>query len=149
MLSTGISAQEVVDPEDLRLVEDRAHGIAELDRRLQVCAERLLDDDTGTATGQAGRAEHSDHRRERGRRHREVKEAAHLAADLLLGARDLVLQGPVIVGIGRSKGQVLLELGPAVDLAVRLADAEILRGLLGVRPELLVAQGERGRMTTR
>ena len=35
-------AQEVVDPEDLRLVEGLVHEVVELDRAVQVGAERLL-----------------------------------------------------------------------------------------------------------
>ena len=67
-------AEEVVDPEDLRLVEDRVHGLAELDRGLAVGAERLLDDHPRLVAGQAGVAEHADHGRERRRRDGEVEE---------------------------------------------------------------------------
>ena len=48
-------AQEVVDAEHLRLIEDRMHGYVQRARRFEVRAERLLDDHPG-ALGQPGRA---------------------------------------------------------------------------------------------
>ena len=85
-------AQEVVDPEDLRLVEDRVHRLVQLAGGLQVGAERLLDDDPGVAGGQARRAEHAHHRGERGGRHGQVEQPPGRAADLLFRPLDRRLQ---------------------------------------------------------
>ena len=92
-------AEEVVDPEDVRLAEDRVDGRVELLRGREIGAERLLDDDA-RALGKARVAEHRHGRGERRRRDGEVIDAARLAADrplrLLHGPDEL--RGVVCVG---------------------------------------------------
>ena len=47
-------AEEVVDPEDLRVVERPVEGVVELDGRVVVVAERLLEDHPGLGSVQVG-----------------------------------------------------------------------------------------------
>ncbi len=73
-------AQEVVDPEDLRLVEDLVHLAVEGDGGREVGAERLLHDDPGPLH-QAGLVELVDHVERRLGRDREVVQEAYVALD--------------------------------------------------------------------
>ena len=67
-------AEEVVDPEDLLLAEDRVQARVERLRRVDVGAERLLEDHLRAARGQPGVADRADDRVHRRRRDRQVEQ---------------------------------------------------------------------------
>jgi hypothetical protein len=80
-------AEEVVDPEDLRLVEDRVHGVVQGAGGGQVRAERLFDNDPGSRD-QARGPEHSHGWHEGDRRDSEVEQPPRGAAELPFGGLD-------------------------------------------------------------
>ena len=99
--------QEVVDPEQLRLVEIGVHLRRELARRLEVVAERLLDHDAGVLQ-QPGFGEPLDHGPEQERRDLEVEHRAALARE----RRGQALEGG---GVAEVAGQVGEARGEAVE----------------------------------
>ena len=64
-------AEEVVDAEDARLVEDAAQQLVQRPGRIEIVSERLLDNDPGVRRA-ARLAQALDHGREHARRNREV-----------------------------------------------------------------------------
>jgi hypothetical protein len=92
----------VVDAEHLRLVEDLVHRLVQRPGRVQVGAERLLDDDAGVPR-QAGRTEGANDRGERGRRHGQVIKAPNGPADLLLRPLDRLRQLGRVAGSAAAK----------------------------------------------
>lgn len=83
----GLLAEEVVDPEYVGLVEDLVHLPVELDRGLQIGAERLLHDHPGPVD-QAGPVEHADDVQRGGRRDAQVVQAPDVLTELFLGRGD-------------------------------------------------------------
>src|SRR5262249_54951220 len=75
----GFLSQIVIDPIDLILVEDAEQLPIELTRRLEIGAERLLDDDAPPCAVLLARkadfAELADDQRESGRRRRQIEQA--------------------------------------------------------------------------
>ena len=95
----GLLAEEVVDAEDLLLLEDLVHVPVELLEGLQVEAEGLLDHQAGPL-GQPLAPEHADHPGHRGRRHRQVDEAAHVVTEALLDLPHPGREVRAVVGVG-------------------------------------------------
>ena len=135
-------AQEVVDTEDLRLVEDGVQFRVQVLRRRQVGAERLLADDAG-ALRQAHRADFRDHGLGRAGRDREVEQPARCAADLLFRGGHRERQRLGVAGVRAAEGEVGGERVPGGSLW--LAGAELLGHLPRVRAERLVGQRRTGR----
>ena len=113
-------AEEVVDPEDLRLVEDLVHLVVEGHGGREVGAERLLHDDP-RPLDQAGLVELVDHVERRLGRHREVVQEAYVAldAELRRGLAHRVGQRvrPVALrDVGEHRGEPLPL--PVVELAL-------------------------------
>ena len=98
-------------------------GRVERARRLQVGAERLLDDEAGPL-GQALAAEHGDHRLHGRRRHRQVDQPAYVVAEPLLRGPHLLGELGAVVGVGGLEADPLEEVGD--HLVVEVLD--------GVRP---------------
>ena len=95
----GLLAEEVVDAEDLLLLEDLVHVPVELLEGLQVEAEGLLDHQAGPL-GQPLAPEHADHPGHRGRRHRQVDDAAHVVPEALLDLPHPGREVRAVVGVG-------------------------------------------------
>jgi hypothetical protein len=129
-------AEEVVDPEDALLVEDRVHDRVQRAGGLEVGAERLLHDHA-RAVGEADLPERLHDPGHRLRRHREVVEPLDGAAEVVLRAPRR--RGELVAGtrVGARIREVLRELPPAV---ARLQAAELLRRLPRERAELVVAE---------
>ena len=132
----GLLAEEVVDAEDLLLGEDAVHDGVQRAGRLEVGPERLLHDHA-CAVGEARGAERLDDPGHGLRRHGEVVQASHLAADRVLGA--LRRGGELVAGtdVRGRVGEVRRELVPA---RAGLEAAELLRRLPGEGAELVVAE---------
>ena len=132
----GLLAQEVVDAEDLRLVEDLVHAGVELLGRLQVGAERLLHDDP-RALDEVALLQLLEHRQRRLRRDREVVQpplVVDVAGQQRLDAVDLRGQGLGAGGL-RDVGQHRREPGP--HLVGQVLVGEVLARLAGQLHELL------------
>ena len=127
-------AEEVVDPEHLRLAEEGVHRLVQRAGRGQVGAERLLDDDAGTG-GQARRAEHGHRRLERGRRDGQMAQPPRRAADLPLRPLDRCGQCVGAAGLRAGEGEPALERLPR--LAGGFDGPELGDRLAGVLTELL------------
>ena len=138
-------AEEVVDAEDLRLVEDRVERLVELLGRGEVGAERLLGDDppaVGATGRQLRRAEQFDDRWGGDRWDGEMEQPPRVPADGLLRGSDRVHQRLRVVRVGGTEREQLLEGVPC--LALGLDQPELGDRVLGVLAELLV-----GRRTVR
>jgi|GEM_PF-6928513 len=85
-------AQEVVDPEDLALPEDTVHLIVQLDRAVQVGAERLLHHHPGPLY-QARVLQHGDHRQRGLRRDGQVVQSQYVLAQFVLRLGDRRREG--------------------------------------------------------
>jgi hypothetical protein len=86
-------AQEVVDAEHLRLVEDLVHRLVQCPGRVQVGTERLLDDHTGVPR-QAGRTQEANDRGERGWWHGQVIKAPNGPDDCCSACRSRPARSP-------------------------------------------------------
>jgi hypothetical protein len=128
-------AQEVVDAEDLRLVEDSVDGLVECPRRGQVGAEGLLEDHA-RALSQARASQRLDDPGRRHGRNRQVVQAARGSAELALGeVHGRGQGGRLLVGVG--VGQLA---GEGVPLAVGRG-AELVERLAGEAAEAVTVQG--------
>ena len=121
----GLLAQVVVDPEDLTLAEHVGDDALERARRLEVDAERLLDDHAHVdllVAVQPGRLELLDDHREELRRRREVVVAVQRLAGRLVELRERLRERRVPRGVVEVRRDVLDVLEQAVEhLLVRLA----------------------------
>ena len=134
----GLLAEEVVDSEDLRLVEDAVNRVVQSTSGLEVGPERLFENDAralrepvlAQGLGDAGKGL---------RRYGKVVEQAWLAADLPLCRGDGVSEAARVRGVGGGVVEALREPGPG--LLGRRAAAELVDCRAGVCPELLVRQG--------
>jgi hypothetical protein len=138
----GLLAEEVVDPEDLGLVEDRVDRVVQRASGFQVGAERLLDDDPRPGREARG-TEHGHGRFEGPRRDGEVEQPSRCATDLLLRPLDRGGRRGGVVGARAGEGERLPECLPG--LAGRLAGPEPLDRFAGEVAELLVAHSPPGR----
>ena len=128
--------EEVVDPEDLVLVEDRVHRVVQRDRAGEIGPERLLHDDA-RAVGHPRLPEQGQHVAHGRGRDAEVEEPRDAVAERRL---ELVHHGGERVGAGRlpevreSRRKVV----PVVvgDTVVR----ELVERCTRVRPEALVVE---------
>jgi hypothetical protein len=144
----GLLAEVVVDAKDLRLAEVAGGDGVEVDGRVEVLAERLLDDDLAlelgadAAAGEAGLAEVLEDGFEDRGRGRDVEDQLQGAAGTLLGGGDLFLQGGegrgVVVAAGLVGGVVLDALP---DVGTELAAGELLEVGGGLGAELRVRDG--------
>ena len=137
----GFLAEEVVDPEDLRLVEDAVDDRVERASRGKVGAERLFQDDPPVAC-QTARAQRPGDAGDGGRRHREVVQQPGRAADLLLRAIDRIRERGRVSGAGRGVAEPRGEGVPG--LRIQLAAPELHHRRARVCTEGLVRQRSPG-----
>ena len=152
----GLLAEVVVDAEHRLLGEDLVHDPVELNRALEVVAERLLDDHPAPLVtvlcGQTGAGELLEHHRERARRDGQVEGvvAAGTADPVQVadGLRELV-EGVVVVEAARHEPDALRQLVP--DVLAERRPRVLLDGLVDHVAEVLVrpvAPGEAGERET-
>ena len=134
----GLLAEEVVDPEDLRLVEDGVNRVVQRARRLEV-GPNGFSRITRAPCASPSLAERLDDTGEGLRRHGKVVEQASLAADLPLCRVDGVSEAARVRGVGG--GVVRGSPRTRPGLLGRRAAAELVDCRAGVCPELLVRQG--------
>ncbi len=117
----------VIDAVDLVFVPVRQHLAVELERGVEVRAERLLDDDPlpARAVLEAGRVQVVAQRAEEARRDREVEEDVAAGADLGVEPADLHLQGLERLHVREPAGQV-------VETADQLVPHRLVEHLAGV-----------------
>jgi len=144
----GLLAEVVVDAEDLRLAEVAGGDGVEVDRRGEILAERLLDDDLALevgaepAGGEAGLAEVLKDRLEDRGRGRDIEDQLQGPAGASLGGRDLVFQrgeGLGVVVTAGLVGNVVLDALP--DVGAELAAGELPDVGGGLGAELGVRHG--------
>ncbi len=115
-------AQEVVDPEDLRLVEDLVHLVVQGHRGLEVGAEGLLHDHP-RPLDQMGLAELVDHVQGGLGRHREVVQQPHVAVRTQVGLRLVHRLGQLVRPLAMADvGQHRGEARPLVRVEVAVAE---------------------------
>jgi hypothetical protein len=131
----------VVDPEHLRLVENRVQLAVQDTRRFQVGTERFLGDHPGRPLSQAGVAEHAHDGGKSGGRDGQVEQPPRRTSDFLLGPLDRRLQFGRVTWFCHPKRKPVLEAWPG--RIVRLGDAKSRHRVPGVRAEFLVGQRER------